>query len=384
VRLAAIVTIAVGLLLASGAAAKNGSDVVALVWKDREATIRLLDAATLAPHGGSLAIRHTGPGPHAFSPDGSRLAFHTEKDGVRILAVPSLRVLRTVRPGIRTWGLYWQSARRLLVLEYGTILVVDPATGRVVARRDWDVGLVTWAPWHGGVVALATPSVGIGPARLIVASRDLRIREVVLDRILAGADAGEDDQGPFRVATPGLALDPAGGRAFVAGASVVASVDLKTLVVRNQAPARTSQKVSDGPQRVAAWLGHGTLAVSGADYAFEGRVQRMTPYGLRLVNVDTGRSTIVEPRATDVAAVGGIALASGVVWTQPSSGMGVSAYDASGNLVWHRYDDATVQSPRVVGGRAYAFLGRGTWHVLDPLTGRTTATRSGVSLNVYG
>ena len=383
VRIAAIVTIVAALIHAGGATAKSGEHVLALVWKDKTATMRVLDAATLAPRGGSLPIVRTSPGPHAFSPDGTRLAFHTEKHGIRILAVPSLRVLRTVRPGIRTWGLQWQSARRLLVLEHGTALVVDPATGRIVARRDWDVNLLGWVPWQGGAVALSAPSEGIGPARLLLVGRGLAIRTVTLDRVSAGSDGGENNQGPWRVATPGLALDPQGGRAFVAGGSVVAAVDLRTLAVRYYAPARTTQKLAAGPQRVAAWLGGGVLAVSGADYSTEGNAERATPYGLRFVNVDTGETRMVDTRATGVVAAGGLALATGVAFGRQEA-TGLSAYDIGGAKVWQRFGSLRVNTPTVVGNRAYTAIGSLTWSVRDVETGRTTATRAGISLHVFG
>lgn len=384
-RIAAIVTTAAALTLTAGASAKQGAYVLALVWEDQTATIRLLDSATLAPRGGALPLVRTSAGPHAFSPDGRRLALQTRKHGVRILAVPSLRILRTVRVPFVTWGLLWQSARRLLILEHGSVLVVDPLTGRVVTRRGWNADVLAWKPWNGGAVVLAARSSGgIEPVRLLVVGRDLRIREVEVPRIVAGVDGGENNQGPWRTATPALALDSAGGRAFVAGGPTVATVDLKTLTIRHYAPARTPQKLSLGPRRVAAWLGDGTLAVSGADYSIEGDTQRMTPYGLRLVDVDAGDTRIVDPRATDVAAAGELALAVGYDSTSRAAGMGLAAYDRTGKVAWRRWEGARIESPRVVAGRAYAYVGRNTWHVLDPATGRTTAARSGISLNLLG
>jgi hypothetical protein len=385
VRIAAIVTTVAALTLAAGASAKQGGHVLALVWQDQTATIRLLDSTTLASRGGALPIVRTSAGPHAFSPNGRRLALQTRKHGVRILAVPSLRVLRTVRPAFVTYGLVWRSARRLLILEHGSVLVVDPVTGRVVMRRGWNADVLSWKPWNGGAVVLAArASGGIEPVRLLVVGRSLGIRQVGVGRISAGVDGGENNQGPWRTATPSLALDPAGGRAFVAGGALVATVDLRTLGIRYHGPERTPQKVFGGPQRVAAWLGNGTLAVSGADYVIEGDAQRMTPYGLRFVDVDTGETRLVDSRATDVATAGGLALVAGYDRTRQSPGMGVAAYDRTGAVVWRRYEGARLESPRVAAGHAYAYVGRNTWHVLDPATGRTRAARAGISLNLLG
>jgi hypothetical protein len=359
--------------------------VVALVWQDQTATIRLLDSATLRARGGRLPLVRTGAGPHAFSPNGRRLALQTRKHGVRILAVPSLRVLRTVRPPFLTYGLLWQSPRRLLILEHGSVLVVDPVTGGVVTRRAWNADVLAWRQWNGGAVVLAARLTGrIEPVRVFVVGRNLRIRQVGLARIGAGTDGGENGQGPWRTATPALAVDPAGGRAFVAGGSVVATVNLATLVARYHTPARTPQKLVDGPQRVAAWLGSGTLAVSGADYSIDGGRQWMTPYGLRFVDVETGATQVVDARATDVEVAGGLAIAAGYDRSSQAPGVGLAAYDRGSRLVWHRFDGARLGSPRAVAGRVYAYVGRNTWHVLDASTGRTTALRTGISLNVLG
>jgi hypothetical protein len=384
-RAAAVVAIVAVLLSAGGASAAAGSTVIAVTWSGPKAWVRLLDAATLAPRGTALPLARTSVGAHAFSPDGRRLALQTRKDGVRILSVPGMRVLRTVRPGILTAALYWQSARRLLILEHGGALLVDPFSGRIVNRRTLEPEILETRPWHGGAVILAAQSHGIGPAQLVVVDSRLQVRTVELGRIAAGVDGGENNQGPFRIATPGLALDSTGGRAFVAGGSAVAAVDLASLAVRYHGAERTLQKVSEGPRRVAAWLGDGILAISGADYAVDGQTQRMTPYGLRLLDVETGGVSIAEPRATHVVAGNGLALASGVVWTERStSGMGVSAYDRAGDLAWHRFENASIESPQVIGSRGYVAVGRSTWHVIDLASGRTTAVRSGASLNVLG
>jgi hypothetical protein len=385
-RIAAIVTIAAAaLLLASGATAKTGASVLAVSWSGPNAWVRLLDAETLAPRGRPLPLSRTSAGPHALSPDGRRLALHTAKHGVRILALPSMRVLRTVRPGILTTALRWQSRRRLLVIEHGGALLLDPTDGRIVARRTWEDEHVDWRPWQGGVVLLASRGHGIGPAKLLVVDGRLQTRTVDLERILAGTDGGENNQGPFRSFRPGLALDPLGRRAFVAGGSVVATIDLRTLAVRYHAPARTPQKVSDGPVREAAWLGGGVLAVSGADYEAAGETQRMTPYGLRLLDVESGRATLVDEQATSVRAAGGLALATSVMWTErPPTGRGLRAYDPAGRLVWHRYGGARMAGVLVVGARLYAPVGRSAWEVLDAATGRTTASRSGLRMNLLG
>lgn len=127
------------------------------------------------------------------------------------------------------------------------------------------------------------------------------------------------------------------------------------------------------------------LAVSGADYEAVGTTQRMTPYGLRLVKVDTGETTVIDPRATSVQAAGGLALATSVIWTErAAASSGIRAYDASGRLVWHRYGTSQMSGVVVGRERVYAPVGRSAWDVLDPATGRTIATRSGVRMNVLG
>ena len=70
------------------------------------------------------------------------------------------------------------------------------------------------------------------------------------------------------MASPGLAVDPVAGRAYVAGqAGLVAEVDLQTAAVsyRDGRRPAAATKIVSGRHRQAVALGDGRLAVTGVD-----------------------------------------------------------------------------------------------------------------------
>ncbi len=78
-------------------------------------------------------------------------------------------------------------------------------------------------------------------------------------------------------------------------------VDLRTLAVADPGQLRTLAKVSDGSVRSAHWLGGGLLAVSGRQWSSEGTSR---PAGLRIVDVRTRKTRMVDPTASSFTAVG--------------------------------------------------------------------------------
>lgn len=123
---------------------------------------------------------------------------------------------------------------------------------------------------------------GIGTARLAVADGHGRVRAVPLRAIAAGFKQPADwSDGAGEERQAGLAVDPAGDRAFAVAAGVpVAEVDLDDLGVTYRGLSRPASllrrlagwlvppveaKMVSGPLRSACWLGDGLLAVWGSD-----------------------------------------------------------------------------------------------------------------------
>jgi hypothetical protein len=63
-----------------------------------------------------------------------------------------------------------------------------------------------------------------------------------------------------RVGSVGLAVDPAGRKAYLAEGERVFTVDLRTLAVSDPGPLRTLAKAPLGSERSARWLGNGLYA----------------------------------------------------------------------------------------------------------------------------
>jgi hypothetical protein len=232
------------------------------------------------------------------------------------------------------------------------VVLVDPLARRVLRRQNLHGGVQTAVFAGDRAVLLTTPSEGIGMAGLAVVDGQGTVRSVPLRAISAGDKEPTDQgssEGVMERRDVGLAVDRAGGRAFVVAAGTpVADVDLATLRVAyrglNQ-PASLLQrlagwfvppaeaKLASGPLRSACWLGDGLLAVWGSD----ARVVKdaggqptvaETPSGLKLV--DTRRWTVrqLHPEATAVRWHDGRLLAFGVRWyeQQRPGGIGLTIY----------------------------------------------------------
>ncbi|HEY7731550.1 MAG TPA: hypothetical protein VH950_11660 [Gaiellaceae bacterium] len=354
-----------------------GDTVLVLSRRGAGATLSSRDALTLAPVGRTVPV---GPGPEVWarSPGGGHLALGSSQSGLTIVDLRRLRVTWRLPRGILARALAWVSPRRLLLVEHGAVLAVDPLAHRIVGRADYEGEVRQVALWQQGIVALASPGTGrVEPARLVVVGPGVTLRSVELPAIRAGVDGGEDNQGRWRSQSPALAVDAAGGRAYVAGGDRVVTVDLSTLAADPDGVVREPQKVASGPTRYAAWLGDGTLAISGYDLDVrrdpqQGDVVDGVPYGLRYLR--GGSLRVVDREALQVKAAGGLALVFGNPWWRGAvPGDGLAAYDTAGALRWRALPDAAVESVTVAGGRAYA-LAQGRWHVVDVRSGRVLSS----------
>jgi hypothetical protein len=351
----------------------------------------------------------------SFSPDRSRLAAGSDVTAeLRIYDLKRLRVLgdmKLVKPGVHglVYASTWASRSRVLAVVVspgccglGDTLVsaVETDSRRVVWQRDLAGSLQAGAPYQGGLVLVLGPKWAIGPSRLVLVAADGTTRMLRLEQIRSGWQrSGSGARFVSHQWNPGLALDEASGRAYVIQAGApIAEVDLHRLLVRYHALAepisllgrlrdwlepRAEAKATEGPDRRAVWLGGGHLAVTGVDYQAtvdsKGQQQELdNPAGLKLIDTRDWSVRTLDHTTSSVTFTGGVLVAFGTSWdsrTAKISGSGLTAYDATGRELYHRYSQQPIGGveavPRgvLVGGSQ----GSAVFHqqdLLEPRSGR--------------
>jgi hypothetical protein len=201
------------------------------------------------------------------------------------------------------------------------------------------------------------------------------VQTVILDRIPAGQEWEPAGSSAARSATPGLALDAAGGRAFVVGAGApVAEIDLSTLAVSYHdvstpisllsrvgawlEPTAEAKVPLAGPIRSARWLGNGFLAVWGHEIHVtgEGRDVRVRDVAAGVKLIDTRNWTLrtIDPRASSVTIARDTLLTYGAQFdsgTQTMSGVGLTGYGVSGQSQFHLLGSASLYRVHALGAR---------------------------------
>ena len=119
-----------------------------------------------------------------------------------------------------------------------------------------------------------------------------------------------DPEGTARFASPGLVAD--GSRAIVLGLDRLVEIDLETLAVRTQqldtrTTARAAKRV-EGWSRRTVWLSGNTVAYSGWSSDAAGK-QATT--GVRLVDVATGATRMLDAKAASLTRAGSTLLVHG-------------------------------------------------------------------------
>src|SRR5581483_7376206 len=361
-----------------------------------------------------------------FSPARDRLAAGSDVTAeLRFYDLRRLRVLgdvELVKPSVHglVFASTWASRSRVLAVVVSpgccglgdtTVSGVDADTRRVLWRRDLQGSLQAGSAYRGGFVLVVGPKFAIGPSRLLVVAPDGRVRSVGLDQIRSGWQrSGSGAQFVAHQWNPGLAVDAASARAFVVQAGApVAEIDLRRLSVRyhelsdpisllgrlhNWLEPKAEAKAMQGPQRQAVWYGDGRLAVTGVDYeaSVDSRGQEQetdTPAGLKLIDTRNWGVRTLDHTTSSIVASTGVLFAFGTSWDSRTStmrGSGLTAYDADGHALYHRYDDQPISAvdpvPRgvlVAGNQGSSVFRRRD--VLQPRTGRTTG-HAGVDIEL--
>ena len=335
--------------------------------------------------------------PWSVSPNGRQLAVaRNDMASLAFVDAAAMRTTASVKFEGRAIGaLAWLTPRRLLAVqevpgEGQRLLVIDVVERRVVVRRQLGGAVTQLARSGRQLVMLLAPARAVGTARIAVADRRGVVRIARLGRIPAGSKLLPGRGHRVHSRHPGLALDPAGRRAFVVDKSLVAEVEIGNLAVSYHALERkrsllarlwnwlepaASAKLVTGHDREASRLGGGLLAVSGSNTE-RGRMQ---PAGLLAVDTRTWEVRTIDAGGTSFTLADDVLFAWGGRWdaaAQRTVGIGLHAYDLEGAERFHLFDGEYAWVDQVYGGRAYVGSASvNELRVVDLATGSVVASR---------
>jgi hypothetical protein len=267
-------------------------------------------------------------------------------------------------------------------MESDGYVLADPVTRRSLITRRVDGHLFGGVRAGDRLVLLVAPAGSVGPSRLLVVDTTGSARAVDLGRIQSG-------YGQCGGRQPGVTIDPATQRVFVAGTDgVLAAVELDTLAVTYHALGGSMPAGGDACEyrwRTARWLDDGLIAFSGRDRhdftSATGRNQtRFEPAGLRLVDVRSWSMRVLDERADAFRFVERQLIATGFRWdtsvSQRPEGMGVAVYTLDGERRFHLFDGQSASLVEAYAGRAYVAFERGPLAVVDLKSGDVVGQRS--------
>jgi hypothetical protein len=252
------------------------------------------------------------------------------------------------------------------------VVTVDAGSGRVVARAWLRGYLISTARAPGRLVLLLGSRSKIGAARIAVVDAAGTVREKTLEAVAAGQRSAGAGPGS-RVATPGLAADPAGRAFVVSGWDGITEVDLETMRVGYHPidERRIAKGSASGSERAAVWLGNGLLAVAGSETlnreARDGaRTISTKPAGLRIVDTRTWRYRALDPDVSVIQPAGGKLIAHGSSYayegrSATSTFTGLIAYSRGGRELYRIFEGAPIGRVSAIGGRGYATVGGTTY-----------------------
>ena len=317
----------------------------------------------------------------ALSPDGRMLAYSDgsrARSRIHFVDLARWRSLGVARLGRRgPLGVGWVGPGRVVVMTgqgFGRqrLLWVDVATRNVVGRRGFGGRLINTFAVPGGFALALAPEGRIGPLRLLLADADGGARTVKVDGIPAGGNEAEDDA---RYLTPGIAVDPEGGRVFVVAVRVmlVAEVALTSgEVTYHSLGAGAAKGNVDVWWRQATWAGDGRIAVSGERFR-PGRSP--LPFGVSLIDTTDWSIRTLDPRPSVMHVAGDTVLAYGTRWFSDgrrSESTGLLAFDGDGRRAFVRFRGQDIATLGSRGRLLYAWVRRTRrLHVIDLRDGRT-------------
>lgn len=321
------VVAAVAALATAGSASGGSGTLYGLQGSQADGRLVRVNPTTLRTLGPALRVGAF-TAERALSPDGRTIALVSQqRPVVRLVDLERLRVLGDARLADEgeIHALRWTERGLVAVVDppRGSKLVwLDPERRRVTRVLRYRGELADFRLAAGRIVVVEWPAGRVGPVRLNVVDSDGRARSIRVDRIAGGwARRGND---VVRVAEPGLAVDPAGERAWLADADgEICEVALESLSVRCNV-VRTLAKVgTPWSRRQLKLVAEGTLALSGWEKP-EAGPRAARSIGLWLVDTSTWRRRLVDRGIDSFRFAGGV-----VVGVRRN---GVTAYDPTGAL----------------------------------------------------
>jgi hypothetical protein len=352
-----------------------------------------IDPRTLRPTG-SRSLRLPYADAWAVVPDGRTLALAVHPDPVneanslKVVKLPSLRWRAgAVRLGADVSGLAWTSPHQVVALVGKFLCCPAPLRAIVVNLKSRRVVRRERVP--GTVLHIARSARGLV---LLSGSTDARgVRATQLRSIRAGEVPGGGGISEWRL--PGLAVDRAGAKAYVADPDGrVAEIDLRTLAVSYHEPTgqrsllarlgdwlepTASAKGDSGPVREAQWIGNGFLLVSGSNLQDSEDQLASDPAGLKLIDTRNWTADVLAPDADSFTVTKGVLLVTGARWrgNVNPTGMGLEANGPDGTRLFELFPGLDVWVDHVVPGRAYiALYGSKRERVVNLRSGRVIGT----------
>jgi hypothetical protein len=314
--------------------------------------------------------------------------------------LPSLQLQSgSLRLGGDVSALAWTSPHQVVALvgrilccpAQLSVVVANPQSRRVVRREAVAGTVLHIARWARGLVLLTGPTGAIGPTSLIVAdAHGVRVSQLP---IRAGEIPGGGGVSEWHL--PGLAVDAAGGAAYVVDPDgSVAEIDPRTLAISDHQPATrrsflarldgwlvptAAAKGDSGPIRQAQWIGNGFVLVAGNDlHDSEGQLGS-DPAGLELIDTRSWTDYVLAPQADSFTVTNGLLLVTGARWRGNinPTGMGLEAYGPDGKRRFGLFAGHDVWIDHIANGRAYvAGYGWKRERVIDLSTGSIIGTRT--------
>jgi hypothetical protein len=390
---------------------KVPKSVLGVLWSDTGLTkprLVRLDPLSLEPVGRRVPLRLGGETATALSPNGRLLAVGNGAPGIQLIDLRRMKEVAFVQLGGTGWVtyLFWERGLLYAVIDgdrHAALALVDPA-GAHVLRRQPLAGMVLGAEVGSDrstdqVVLLTAPRRHIGRVTITVAGGKGSVAggkgsgSVVVSEISGGASV-ENDQNGYRArqVTPALTVDPDAHRALIVSGRTVATVSLDDLAVEyhtlsepvsllgrlhNWLEPSADAKLLEGPQRKAAWLSSGLVAVTGADYAtVEDDKGNPTVHveaaGLSLLDTRNWSIRKLDSETSDFSLFGSSLLAFGdTSWgDQSQKGNGLRGYDLAGREIFHVLGGRKVGMVERSGDLAYVFLNERRRIVVDSVSGR--------------
>jgi hypothetical protein len=364
--LAATLAVAAG-SAGGNAPAKPEHEAVYGVIDGAPARLALLDRDTLEPIGRSVSLGYL----DAFAYDSNGWLAYADGRRLRIIDPERMRPFTSIRllagrPVAVGW-LKWDSIVVVTGTTVAEVRTVDWAKRKVVRTARVEGTIVASARGDRELVFLLAPDVEIGPARLLVIDPEGRARVIPVPRISVGShfDEGNPPTGASRV--PGLALDAERDVAYVVGDGLVAEVPLGGTATYHALRGTFAKEIA-GSWRSAAWLGGGTLAVSGR-LSPDGR--EVEPMGLELVDTRTWTTRLVDRGVMHVERWQNLALAWGE--GKPTDATGLVAFDSSGAKRFRLFAGHSVWVAGTTPTRAYVQVSDDESAAVELPSGRVVA-----------